>query len=41
MTAGRGALRVGIKGSLGAVAFDLERLNELEFHDATGTASVR
>lgn len=27
-----------INGSLGAVAFDLERLNELEFYDATGPA---
>ncbi|MFD0968192.1 Gfo/Idh/MocA family protein [Plantactinospora endophytica] len=31
----RNALRVEINGSLGSVAFDLERLNELEFFDAT------
>ncbi|GII23141.1 Gfo/Idh/MocA family protein [Planosporangium mesophilum] len=34
-TGRRNALRVEINGSLGTVAFDLERLNELEFHDAT------
>jgi hypothetical protein len=41
VTAGRDALRVEINGSLGAVALDLERLNEPEFHDATVTASAR
>jgi predicted dehydrogenase len=34
-TGRRNALRVEINGSLGSVAFDLERLNELEFYDAT------
>ncbi|GAA3772847.1 Gfo/Idh/MocA family oxidoreductase [Plantactinospora mayteni] len=33
-TGRRNALRVEINGSLGSVAFDLERLNELEFYDA-------
>ena len=31
----KNALRIEVSGSLGAVAFDLERMNELEFHDAT------
>ncbi|MEN3612911.1 Gfo/Idh/MocA family oxidoreductase [Plantactinospora sp. ZYX-F-223] len=34
-TGRRNALRVEINGSLGSVAFDLERLNELEFYDAS------
>ncbi|MFD7660232.1 Gfo/Idh/MocA family protein [Actinosynnema sp. NPDC059797] len=34
-TGRKNALRVEVNGSLGSVAFDLERLNELEFHDAT------
>ncbi|MFI7427489.1 Gfo/Idh/MocA family protein [Micromonospora sp. NPDC049836] len=34
-TGRKNALRVEINGSLGSVAFDLERLNELEFYDAT------
>ncbi|MEV1147146.1 Gfo/Idh/MocA family oxidoreductase, partial [Micromonospora sp. NPDC049799] len=34
-TGRKNALRVEINGSLGSVVFDLERLNELEFHDAT------
>ena len=34
-TGRKNALRVEVSGSLGAVAFDFERLNELEFHDAT------
>lgn len=34
-TGRRNALRIEISGSLGALAFDLERLNELEFFDAT------
>jgi predicted dehydrogenase len=34
-TGRRNALRVEINGSRGSVAFDMERLNELEFHDAT------
>jgi len=38
-TGRKNALRVEINGSLGTVAFDLERLNELEFYDATRPAS--
>ncbi|MCW2875077.1 Gfo/Idh/MocA family oxidoreductase [Actinacidiphila oryziradicis] len=34
-TGRRNALRLEINGSLGSAAFDLERLNELEFLDAT------
>jgi predicted dehydrogenase len=34
-TGRKNALRVEINGSLGSVAFDLERLNELAFYDAT------
>lgn len=34
-TGRKNALRIEISGSLGAIAFDLERLNELEFFDAT------
>jgi predicted dehydrogenase len=34
-TGRKNALRVEISGSTGALAFDLERLNELEFYDAT------
>ncbi|HEV8556260.1 MAG TPA: Gfo/Idh/MocA family oxidoreductase [Actinophytocola sp.] len=34
-TGRKNALRVEINGSHGSVAFDLERLNELEFYDAT------
>ena len=33
-TGRRNALRVEVNGSKGSVAFDLERLNELEFYDA-------
>jgi predicted dehydrogenase len=33
-TGRRNALRVEVNGSLGSAAFDLERLNELEFYDA-------
>ena len=33
------AFRVEIDGSLGAVPFDRERLNELELYDATGPAA--
>jgi predicted dehydrogenase len=33
-TGRRNGLRVEINGSLGSVAFDVERLNELEFYDA-------
>ncbi|WP_394162215.1 Gfo/Idh/MocA family protein [Galactobacter valiniphilus] len=31
----KNALTIEVSGSLGAIAFDLERLNELQFHDAT------
>ncbi|MBO4207863.1 Gfo/Idh/MocA family protein [Micromonospora echinofusca] len=34
-TGRKNALRVEINGSLGSLVFDLERLNELEFYDAT------
>ncbi|MFS8477848.1 MAG: Gfo/Idh/MocA family oxidoreductase [Micromonosporaceae bacterium] len=34
-TGRKNGLRVEINGSLGSVAFNLERLNELEFYDAT------
>ncbi len=34
-TGRKNALRVEVSGSLGAVAFDLERMNELDFYDAT------
>ncbi|WP_404434824.1 Gfo/Idh/MocA family oxidoreductase [Microbacterium lacus] len=34
-TGRKNALRIEISGSTGAIAFDLERLNELEFYDAT------
>ncbi|MGP3535967.1 Gfo/Idh/MocA family protein [Microbacterium sp. RD1] len=34
-TGRKNALRIEISGSLGAIAFDLERLNELEFYDGT------
>jgi predicted dehydrogenase len=34
-TGRRNGLRVELNGSLGSVAFDLERLNELEFYDAS------
>jgi predicted dehydrogenase len=38
-TGRKNGLRVEINGSLGSVAFDLERLNELEFYDATTPAT--
>jgi predicted dehydrogenase len=38
-TGRKNALRVEINGSLGSVVFDLERLNELEFYDASGPAT--
>jgi predicted dehydrogenase len=38
-TGRKNALRVEINGSLGSLAFDLERLNELEFYDATAPAA--
>jgi predicted dehydrogenase len=34
-TGRKNALRVEINGSLGSLAFDFERMNELEFYDAT------
>ncbi|MFG6402882.1 Gfo/Idh/MocA family protein [Microbacterium sp. P04] len=34
----KNALRIEISGSTGAISFDLERLNELEFYDATAPA---
>ncbi|WP_020521533.1 Gfo/Idh/MocA family protein [Catelliglobosispora koreensis] len=34
-TGRKNALRIEINGSLGSLVFDLERLNELEFYDAT------
>ena len=34
-TGRKNALRVEVSGTRGALAFDLERLNELEFYDAT------
>jgi len=34
-TGRKNALRIEVSGSLGAVSFDLERMNELEFYDAT------
>ncbi len=37
-TGRKNALRIEISGSEGALAFDLERLNELEFYDATQPA---
>jgi predicted dehydrogenase len=38
-TGRKNALRVEINGSLGSLVFDLERLNELEFYDATAPAA--
>ncbi|HEU0239564.1 MAG TPA: Gfo/Idh/MocA family oxidoreductase [Micromonosporaceae bacterium] len=38
-TGRRNALRLEINGSLGSAAFDLERLDELEFYDATAPAT--
>jgi predicted dehydrogenase len=34
-TGRKNSLRIEVNGSLGSLAFDLERLNELEFYDAT------
>lgn len=40
VAAGRkNALRVELNGTLGSLFFDLERLNELEFHDETQAAA--
>ncbi|WP_395246052.1 Gfo/Idh/MocA family protein [Agromyces sp. MMS24-K17] len=38
-TGRKNALRIEVSGSRGALAFDLERLNELEFYDATQPAT--
>jgi predicted dehydrogenase len=38
-TGRKNGLRVEINGSLGSAAFDLERLNELEFYDGTAPAA--
>ncbi|MEU3885587.1 Gfo/Idh/MocA family oxidoreductase [Streptomyces sp. NPDC029041] len=35
-TGRKNALRIELNGERGSLAFDLERLNELSFHDATG-----
>jgi predicted dehydrogenase len=40
-TGRKNALRVEISGSKGALAFDLERLNELQLYDATATGTER
>ena len=34
-TGRKNALRIEVSGSLGAISFDLERMNELDFYDAT------
>jgi predicted dehydrogenase len=40
-TGRKNGLRIEVNGSLGSAAFDLERLNELEFYDATRPAAER
>lgn len=40
-TGRKNALRIEISGSQGALSFDLERLNELDFYDATAPADSR
>jgi len=40
-TGRKNALRIEISGSLGALSFDLERLNELQFFDATAPAETQ
>ena len=40
-TGRKNALRVELNGSLGSLAFDFERMNELEFYDATRPAAER
>ncbi|MFY1637053.1 Gfo/Idh/MocA family protein [Solwaraspora sp. WMMB335] len=40
-TGRKNGLRIEINGSLGSVAFDFERMNELEFYDATRPATER
>ncbi|HEV2779443.1 MAG TPA: Gfo/Idh/MocA family oxidoreductase [Actinophytocola sp.] len=38
-TGRKNALRIEVNGALGSLAFDLERLNELEFYDGTDPAA--
>jgi predicted dehydrogenase len=38
-TGRKNALRIELNGERGSLAFDLERLNELEYHDGTGPAT--
>ncbi|MEV5397056.1 Gfo/Idh/MocA family oxidoreductase [Streptomyces cellulosae] len=38
-TGRKNALRIELNGERGSLAFDLERLNELEYHDGTGDAT--
>jgi predicted dehydrogenase len=38
-TGRKNAIRVEVNGSAGSLAFDLERLNELEYYDGTGDAA--
>ncbi|CAL9373977.1 MULTISPECIES: Gfo/Idh/MocA family protein [unclassified Streptomyces] len=38
-TGRKNALRIELNGERGSLAFDLERLNELEYHDGTGNAT--
>ncbi|MBH0110976.1 Gfo/Idh/MocA family oxidoreductase [Salinibacterium sp. NG22] len=40
-TGRKNGLRIEISGSLGAISFDLERLNELQFFDATAPAETQ
>ena len=40
-TGRKNALRIEVNGSLGSAVFDLERLNELEFYDATAAPETR
>jgi predicted dehydrogenase len=40
-TGRKNALRIEINGDRGSLAFDLERLNELEFYDATAPSSTQ
>jgi predicted dehydrogenase len=40
-TGRKNALRIEVNGELGSLAFDLERLNELEFHDATAPGATQ
>jgi predicted dehydrogenase len=40
-TGRKNGLRIEINGEHGSLVFDLERLNELEFHDATGSTKTQ